>query len=278
MCRIIVFVCVPMCEVGNKGCYRNGDIITVSHLLKFLRLVSSFRLQTAHTERVGCVFGFTSFLLIWTFRRINMQTHTQARGCFLHCPLRLDASHWHVHFWSSSPWQLFFACSGIRRLESPSIHHGDVTPPTPPPAPLQLIRAHKLQWQLIISCRKAERSARALGGPQGRHLHILSLNCSARCHQAEVQRQQLFPAAVGPRPALCVTLSFFLPVPFYWITKYCCLLFCCKIDFLIFYQVLLSYKIFQGFLSLMIKEVNDLKCQGSHNCSGPENIWLLVLE
>lgn len=76
MCRIIDFVCVPMCEVGNKGCYGNGDIITVSHLLKFLSLVSSFRLQTAHAERVGCVFGFTSFLLIWTFRRINMQTHT----------------------------------------------------------------------------------------------------------------------------------------------------------------------------------------------------------
>lgn len=51
------------------------------------------------------------------------------------CPLCLDASHWHVRFSSSSPWQLFLLALEFRRPESPSIHHEDVTPPVCPPAP-----------------------------------------------------------------------------------------------------------------------------------------------
>ncbi len=49
------------------------------------------------------------------------------------CPLCLDASHWHVRFSSSSPWQLFLLALEFRRPESPSIHHEDVTPPACPP-------------------------------------------------------------------------------------------------------------------------------------------------
>lgn len=122
-------VCVYVCESGG---WMRVVIVTVTSsqfhiLLKFFCLISSVLLQTAH---------------IWLhlfLAHLNIPIHKQAWMFSALCPLCLDASHWHVHFSSSSPWLLFFCLlwnfAGLRAPLSIMRMSHPLRPPSPPPQP-----------------------------------------------------------------------------------------------------------------------------------------------
>lgn len=129
----VLFVCERWVD---EGCYSDGDIIIVPH--SFEVLLSHFRAFFSKQHTFGCIY----FLLISTFWYVNK------RGCFLHCvhcawmrAIGTYASRVQV---LGSFFCLLWNFAGLRAPLSIMRMSHPLCPPSPP-APLQLIRAHKLQ-------------------------------------------------------------------------------------------------------------------------------------
>lgn len=159
----------------------------------------------------------------WCFAQLNTHVH----------------NFW--HFLERLCWVFFFMCFGCRPLacssrffcllwnsevwEGPSIHHHTITrvsllccwlpfPSLPLSWPhYSSLAPPELLWQLIISWHKAERQRLQPphpAAPWARKVTTFTFRAQigpARCHQAEMQGQQLFP--VQPPPLCLPPLALF---------------------------------------------------------------------